>query len=175
MDVRFIPLHSETSQGIGMSSLQVADTDEEDLVESITALDNTPKGPENVLVRCNVLLDELRKFADYCDQRKYLTEYRRKVEFSHFKGDIVKEIEQMHKVGVCKTLMKVSSQPSDQNSKPPSWSDTPAGHGFQFDILGSSLEYCETTEMYSAVTQARFSYRHHLGFWIDLDESVHHH
>ena len=85
----------------------VADTDEETLVESIAALDITPKDPEDVLARCNVLLDELKKFADYCDQRKYLTEYRRKVEFSHFKGDIVKEIEQMQKVIFFEILIRI--------------------------------------------------------------------
>lgn len=85
----------------------VADTDEETLVESIAALDITPKDPEDVLARCNVLLDELKKFADYCDQRKYLTEYRRKVEFSHFKGDIVKEIEQMQKVDSFEISIKI--------------------------------------------------------------------
>ena len=77
----------------------VASTDDQTLVESIDALTITPKDPEDVLARCNVLLDELKKFADYCDQRKYLTEYRHKIEFSHFKGDITKEIEQMQKVG----------------------------------------------------------------------------
>ncbi|QDS77315.1 hypothetical protein FKW77_004687 [Venturia effusa] len=87
----------------------VADTDEETLVEPIAALDITPKDPEDVLARCNVLLGELKKFADYCDSRKYLTEYRRKVEYSHFKGDIVKEIEQMQKVGnLNKTVWKIA-------------------------------------------------------------------
>jgi hypothetical protein len=76
----------------------VASADNQTLQESVAALDITPKDPADVLARCNVLLDELKRFADYCDQRKYLTEYRRKVEFSHFKGDIVKEIEQMQKV-----------------------------------------------------------------------------
>ncbi|TID18762.1 hypothetical protein E6O75_ATG05883 [Venturia nashicola] len=76
----------------------IADTDEETLVGSVATLDITPKDPEDVLARYNVLLGELKKFAEYCDQRKYLTEYRRKVEFSHFKADIVKEIEQMHKI-----------------------------------------------------------------------------
>jgi hypothetical protein len=75
-----------------------ASTDNQTLEEFVAAFDITPKDPADVLARCNVLLDELKKFADYCDQRKYLTEYRRKVEFSHFKGDIVKEIEQMQKV-----------------------------------------------------------------------------
>lgn len=76
----------------------VASLSDQTLVMSIDALNITPKDPEDVLARCNVLLEELKKFADYCDHRKYLTEYRRKVEFSHFKGDIVKEIEQMQKV-----------------------------------------------------------------------------
>jgi len=48
----------------------VASTDDQPPVESIDALDITPKDPEDVLARCNVLLDELEKFADYCDQKK---------------------------------------------------------------------------------------------------------
>jgi hypothetical protein len=73
-------------------------TDDINLVASLDALTITPKDPEEVLVRCHVLLDELQKFADYCEGRKYLTEYRHKVEYSHFRSDITKEIEQMKKV-----------------------------------------------------------------------------
>jgi len=83
----------------------VASPDDQTLVESLDALSITPKDPEDVLARCNVLLEELKRFADYCDQRKHLTEYRHKVEFSHFKGDILKEIEQMQKVY---TLLKLT-------------------------------------------------------------------
>lgn len=153
----------------------LADIDEETLAGSIAVLDITPKDPEDVLARCNILLDELKRFADYCDQRKYLTEYRRKVEFSHFKGDIVKEIEQMQKVGFSESLVRLSLQPSDQNTESPSWSCSPAGHGFKFDILGSSLEYGETTEMYPAFAQTRFSYRHRVGCRGHLDKGLYNH
>jgi hypothetical protein len=88
----------ETPKDIEQQS--VSSTDDQTFVASINALSITPKDPEDVLARCNVLLDELQKFADYCETRKYLTEYRHKVEYSHFRGDIQQEVKQMNKVNV---------------------------------------------------------------------------
>jgi hypothetical protein len=54
--------------------------------------------PDGLLRRCHVLLDELEIFADLCEKKKNHAEYRYKVEYTHFKGDVKKEVELMHKV-----------------------------------------------------------------------------
>jgi hypothetical protein len=54
--------------------------------------------PDDLLRRCHVLLDELKIFADLCEKKKNHAEYRQRVEYAHFRGDVRKEVELMHKV-----------------------------------------------------------------------------
>jgi hypothetical protein len=54
--------------------------------------------PDDMLRRCHVLLDELEIFADLCEKKKNHAEYRHKIEYTHFRGDVKKEVELMHKV-----------------------------------------------------------------------------
>jgi predicted component of type VI protein secretion system len=54
--------------------------------------------PDDLLRRCHALLGELEIFADLCEKKKNHAEYRHKTEYSHFKGDVQKEVELMLKV-----------------------------------------------------------------------------
>jgi hypothetical protein len=56
--------------------------------------------PDDLLRRCHVLLDELKIFVDLCERKRNHIEYRQKVEYAHFRGDVRKEVELMHKVRV---------------------------------------------------------------------------
>lgn len=65
---------------------------------STLILKGTPESPNEVLSRCQALLNELRIFADYCESKKYNGDYRQKPEYNHFRGDIESEVKQMEKL-----------------------------------------------------------------------------
>jgi hypothetical protein len=67
-------------------------------VSSLT-LQGTPQSPDEVLARCQHLLEELQIFADYCGGRNYNGDYRRNPpEYKHFRSDIQNEVKQMEKL-----------------------------------------------------------------------------
>ena len=66
---------------------------------STLTLQGTPQSPDEVLARCQHLLDELRIFSDYCAGKKYNGDYRQNPpEYKHFRSDIQNEVKQMEKL-----------------------------------------------------------------------------
>jgi hypothetical protein len=62
------------------------------------SLRGAPESADEVLARCQSLLNELQLFADYCDRKKYNGDYRQRPEYNHFRSDIEQEVKQMEKV-----------------------------------------------------------------------------
>jgi hypothetical protein len=67
--------------------------------------------PDDILLRCHALLEELQKFAAYCEKKKHQTEYRQKVDYTHFRADIQHEIKQMEKVCFSTALAGLDPSP----------------------------------------------------------------
>lgn len=67
-------------------------------MENLSVVKGMPTTPDEVLHRCQVLLQELLVFANYCEVKKDRAEYRQKCEYKHFRGNLELEIKQMEKV-----------------------------------------------------------------------------
>jgi predicted aconitase len=86
-------LSEEQMNDFATSTISVQSQSIEHLLQNLNILT-----PDDLLRRCHALLEELKIFADLCERKKNHAEYRQRVEYAHFRGDVRKEVELMHKV-----------------------------------------------------------------------------